>query len=92
LGDLFNEMGDGVYIEGLERSDKDLTRDGKLRVLAYGWRVSRGVPVEPLGQIPIVVNPAEIMKEITRVGNDLDFWGRYGSPSVFIEKMSLRDV
>lgn len=92
LGELFREMREGIFIEGIERAEKELTRDGKLRVLAYGWRVSGGSPVESLGQIPLVVDPFEIMKEISMVGSDLDFWGRYGSPSVFIEKMPLGEV
>lgn len=92
LFDLFKEMGDGVYLESLEKLSKGLTRDGKLELLGHGWRVQGGEPVEPITHLFLKLDPLEIFKEINAVGNDLEFWGRYGAPSVFLEKMPLRDV
>ena len=92
LSQLIDEMGDGIYVEGVERVDNEPTRSGKLTLLGYGWRVCQGQPVEPIRQIVIALHPLEIIKKISLVGGDLDFWGRYGSPSVFIEDLPLREV
>ncbi len=92
LRDLFKEMEDGIYLECLDKWGKELTRDGKLGLLGHGWRVEKGEPVEPLSQLFITVDPVEIFKEVTLVANDLEFWGRYGAPSVFLEKMPLSDI
>ncbi len=92
LRNLFKEMKDGVYIECLDKSSRDLTRNGKLRLVGHGWRVSNGEPVEPIGHIVIAIDPIEILKRITQVADDLEFWGRYGSPSVFIENMPLSEL
>jgi predicted Zn-dependent protease len=92
LMELFNQMKDGIYVECLEKTGKDLTRNGKLEFLGHGWRVHNGEPVEPLSHIFLTVDPIEIFKQVTLVANDLEFWGRYGSPSVFLEKMPLSVV
>lgn len=92
LMELFNRMKDGIYLECLEKTGKDLTRDGKLELLGHGWKVQNGEPVEPLSHIFLTVDPIEIFKQVGLVANDLEFWGRYGSPSVFLEKMPLSEV
>lgn len=90
LSELVSDMAEGVYVEGIERIERDATQGGKLRLLGYGWKVSNGNPVEPLGGLEMVLDPFEIIKKISAVASDLDFWGRYGSPSVFISDMPLR--
>lgn len=90
--DLFKQMGTGLYLECLERTEKKVTRDGKLGLLAHGWRVKNGEPYQPFTHLFLVVDPLELFKEITLVGNDLEFWGRFGAPSVFLENMPLSEA
>lgn len=89
---LFKSMGDGFYLESLEKVGRELTQDGKLELVGHGWRVKDGDPVEAVTKIFFKLDPIEIFKEIKMVSDDLDFWGRYGAPSVFLEKMPLSDV
>jgi len=89
---LFKTMGDGFYLESIEKVAKDLTRDGKLELVGHGWRVKDGDPVEPITQAFFKFDPIEIFKEIKMVSEDLDFWGRFGAPSVLLEEMPLSDV
>jgi predicted Zn-dependent protease len=89
---LFSEMHDGIYFECLERVGSELTRDGKLELLGHGWRIQNGEPVEPLCHVFVTVDPIEILRKISLVSSDLEFWGRYGSPSVLIQKMPLVEI
>lgn len=80
LMELFNQMKDGIYIECLEKTGKDLTRNGKLELLGHGWRVQNGEPVEPLSHIFLNVNPWKFLNKLHWLQMTWSFGGGMGPP------------
>jgi len=92
--DLLKEAGEGICIKevsGLHAGANPMTGDFSL--LAAGYRFEDGERTMPVKNITVSGNFYELLKEIWRVGADLEFFmgagGRCGSPSVIVKEMTV---
>lgn len=90
LEELLVQVGSGLYItdlEGIHAGANAITGDFSLAargILIEDGRLTRGVK-----QITIAGNFFELLKQIEEVGNDFEFKGTIGSPSVLVKEISV---
>ncbi|MCQ2519971.1 MAG: TldD/PmbA family protein [Lachnospiraceae bacterium] len=91
--DLFAEAGDGICIKdvsGLHAGANPLSGDFSL--LASGHRFEAGKKTTPVKNITVSGNFYQLMKDICRIGADLEFNGisrKCGAPSILVKDMSI---
>jgi PmbA protein len=59
-----------------------------IRATALGWKVSSQGLI-PLGNITLSASLLGFFRDALATASDLEFFGNFGSPSIFIEKMPL---
>ncbi len=84
---LFQEMGQGYYWDDLSALEPLPNGDFYLR--GHGWRVAMGEVAEPVKPLEAKVCLETLFRGASRVSQDLEFYGSYGSPSIFFEEMPL---
>ena len=96
LEDLFEEVGNGIYItsvEGMHAGANPITGDFSLS--SGGFRIEDGKKSTPVKGITISGNFLDLMKNISSVGEDLKFnpgslsAHRCGSPSVIVKGINI---
>lgn len=96
LEDLMEEAGNGIYVtsvEGMHAGANAITGDFSLA--ASGFVIENGKKGRPVKNITVSGNFFTLLKEITRVGEDLKFnpfalgASRSGSPSVLLKEMTV---
>lgn len=89
--DLFRQAGEGVYvteISGLHAGANPVTGDFSLS--SKGFLIREGRKAAPVKNFTISGNFFTLLKEIEKVGGDLEFEdGRFGSPSVLIRELAV---
>lgn len=93
--ELFKAADGGVYvteISGLHAGANLITGDFSLS--AKGFKIEKGEQGTPLEQFILTGNFYDLLKSITMVGDDLKFEapsgsGCFGSPTVFVPKMTV---
>jgi PmbA protein len=88
--DLLTLMDRGLLICGLEglHSGADSV-SGNFSVSAEGFLIENGKALHPVEQITVAGNFLTLLKDITAVGNDLEFKGPISSPSVLVRELSV---
>ncbi|HEY4715629.1 MAG TPA: metallopeptidase TldD-related protein, partial [bacterium] len=89
LDNLINEMDNGLIITGLLGVHTSNPITGEFSLGAEGHRVINGEKHYPIRGITISGNIFELFKNIVMVGNDIRFMGRYGSPSLLVQKITV---
>jgi PmbA protein len=56
---------------------------------ACGMWIENGVPAFPVHEVTIASNLRDILRGVAVVGNDLQFQGRFGAPTLLIENMAI---
>jgi predicted Zn-dependent protease len=84
---LFQEMGQGYFWDDL--SVLEPLPDGDFYLRGHGWRVAMGEVAEPVKPLEAKVCIETLFRGAARVAEDLEFYGSYGSPSIFFEEMPL---
>lgn len=78
-------------VSGLHAGANPITGDFSL--LAEGFRFEKGKKVKPVKNITVSGNFFEVLKQIEKVGTDLEFiravGGKCGSPSVLLRNMTI---
>lgn len=93
--ELLAELGDGLVIisvQGLHSGANPVSGDFSLG--AYGYRVKDGKVVGAVDQITISGNFFKLLKDVEKIGSDLEFGlpggaGNVGSPSLLIRSLSV---
>lgn len=92
--ELLKEVGEGICIKevsGLHAGANPITGDFSL--LAEGFRFEKGQRTKPVKNITVSGNFFEVLKQVERVGTDLEFiramGGKCGSPSVLVRNMTI---
>lgn len=92
--ELLAAAGDGICIKevaGLHAGANAITGDFSL--LAAGFRFENGQKTKPVKSITVSGNFFELLKQVERVGTDLEFirvmGGKCGSPSVLVRDMTI---
>ncbi len=93
--ELLGYMDDGLLITELEGLHSGANAvSGDFSLAAKGFLVKSGKMSSPVEQITIAGNIFELLKSVTKVGNDIKFGfpspgGCFGSPSILIDKLSV---
>ncbi len=65
---------------------------GDFSVGVSGFIVENGEIVQPVNSVTLSGNFFELLKSIIQIGNDLKFYGNFGSPSILVDKMMIGGV
>ncbi len=85
---MLKELKNGFLIEGVFFIER-LNERGRILLSCYGWRVMNGNLLEYFRDVKICIDVIELFKRVTAVGNDIEYFERFGAPSVLFEKVSL---
>lgn len=89
--ELFAQAGEGIYvtdISGLHAGANPVTGDFSL--LSTGFLIKEGKKTTPVKNFTMSGNFFTLLKEIERVGDDLEFlYDTYGSPSILIRNIAV---
>lgn len=89
--DMLALAGEGIYItevSGLHAGANPVTGDFSLS--SKGFLIKEGKKDAPVKSFTVSGNFFTLLKEIEKVGSDLDFTGgKYGSPSVLVRNMAV---
>ncbi len=66
-----------------------ISRDSHGRWWGRGWRVESGQRKENLHQIPLPSDLRTVLKQQIELGNNLTFFGEWGSPSILCDDLPL---
>lgn len=89
--ELLSELNEGILITELSGLHVGLDFvSGDFSVVGGGFEIKDGRIGKPLSQFTVAGNFYEVLKDIRKVGNDLDFAQTHiGSPSVWVENLTL---
>lgn len=82
---LLGELGEGLYLDFVETLDK--TNPFEFWATLRGWKVTQGGLSHPVQGIHLHCDPLKLLRSAVNVGDDLQFFDRFGSPSILFEKM-----
>jgi PmbA protein len=88
-GDLISSVERGYLIETIEQIEPMAHSETEFKVRANGWKISRGQRSEPVTAISLHIDLVELFRRAVSVGKDLNFYGRFGAPSILFENIPL---
>ena len=90
LDELFETVGNGLYITGLDGLHAGVNQvSGNFSLKCSGYKIENGKKTDPVTLIILTSSFQYMMNNIREIGNDLEFRGTVGSPSVIVKKMSI---
>ncbi len=89
LSRLVQSMGEGWLVEVWDSLEPAAMDEHLYTLRGKGWRIAEGRCVEPVRNLAFQFNIFEIFQRAVAVGNDLQFYGPLGSPSIFFEEIPL---
>lgn len=90
LEELFETVGTGLYITGLDGLHAGVNQvSGSFSLKCSGYKIENGKKSDPVTLIILTSSFQYLMNNIVEIGNDLEFRGTVGSPSVIVKKMSI---
>lgn len=84
---LVSSINRGVLLDCLDSIEDDTEYKNTVVMIGSGWLVAQGRRTNPLTNIRIKCELGGLFKKVTGVGNDLSFFGPYGSPSILLENL-----
>ena len=90
--DLIDKITDGLYIIDFQETGGTVLNNtnGEINAQIFGYKIENGKITNGIEQCILSTNIFEILKNIKYIGNNLEFKTfTTGSPSLFIEKMSI---
>ena len=90
LEELFETVGNGLYITGLDGLHAGVNQvSGNFSLKCSGYMIENGKKTRPVTLIILTSSFQYMMNNIVEIGNDLEFRGSVGAPSVIVRKMSI---
>ena len=90
LDELFEAVGNGVYINSLDGLHAGVnTISGDFSLKASGYNIEGGKKTSPVTLIIITSSFQEILNKISYIGNDLEFRDGLGAPSIALKGISI---
>jgi predicted Zn-dependent protease len=89
LGELVHAMREGWVVEVIDSLEPSALEDHRFRLRGRGWRVAEGRCVEPVRNLFYQFDIFDLFRRAVAVGDDLQFFGPFGSPSIFFEEIPL---
>lgn len=87
--ELYSGIGKGVLITDLLGVHTANSISGDFSLGAEGFLVEGGGKVSPVRGITIAGNVHDLFRRIEGVGDDLKFFGKFGSPSILVKGLML---
>ncbi len=87
--DLVAMVDEGVLWSSVETVEPTPGTETRIMMQGSGWTVSQGKLDGPLGHLYAEVDLVDLLRQVISVGNDLNFFGGFGSPSILFEKFPL---
>ena len=79
-----------MYITGLDGLHAGVNQvSGNFSLKCSGYKIVDGKKADPVTLIILTSSFQYLMNNIKAIGNDLDFRGTVGSPSIVVSKMSI---
>ncbi|MGL4989363.1 MAG: TldD/PmbA family protein [Cetobacterium sp.] len=91
FNELLNVVQNGILITGFSGLHSGLNSiSGDFSLATEGFLIENGVITKPLNQITAAGNFFELLKDVTYIGNDLEFnLSGVGSPSLVVKNISI---
>ncbi len=89
LEELVSQAGRGLFVTEVMGMHTANPISGDFSVGATGFWIEKGVKAYPVREVTIAGNILDLMKKIEKVGRDIRFSGRIGSPSLLIKELSI---
>lgn len=86
---LFESAGQGLFVTGAMGVHTADPISGDFSLGASGLLIENGKPGRPVRGVTIAGNVRDVLQGIAAVGNDLRFFGAYGSPSWLVGQMMV---
>jgi len=90
LSELFSAMGKGIFLQQVDRIEAVAGTEWEVVLHGAGWAMDSRGTAEPIRDILIQVDLFDLFSRAAAVGDDLAFFGCYGSPSVLFEGVEPR--
>ncbi len=88
-GELISELQEGFYVTDVIGMHTANPISGDFSVGATGILIENGELTRPVRGVAIAGNIQEMLHQADGVGNDLRFFGSYGSPTIRIARLSV---
>ncbi|MGC8605711.1 MAG: TldD/PmbA family protein [Desulfomonilaceae bacterium] len=89
LSDLIKDVGSGVMITEVMGLHTANPISGDFSVGATGFKICGGRIDHPVKGIAIAGNIIDLFGSVRHVGNDFQFFGAFGTPSIIVENLSI---
>lgn len=90
LEELAKKVGSGIYITELQGLHAGLNPiSGAFNLQSQGYLIEDGKITKPLTLIIVSGNFFEMMNNVEYIGNDLEFMGKFGAPSIVIKNLAV---
>lgn len=87
--ELISSCDDGLWITDLLGLHTANVISGDFSLGATGFLIDNGSRGRPIRKIMIAGNVCDFFNEVNGVGNDIAFFGAYGSPSITVPKLQI---
>jgi len=85
VDDLFSTMGEGLYWTQASHFQVSDLSTGTFTLSGSGWTVVNGKPDHPVHGLYLTGSLYDLFKSVIAVGDDLDLFGRFASPTLLVE-------
>ncbi|MGA8830412.1 MAG: TldD/PmbA family protein, partial [Desulfomonilaceae bacterium] len=86
---LISDMGSGIMITEVMGLHTANPISGDFSVGATGFKISGGRIDHPVKGIALAGNLIDLLGSVRNVGNDFQFFGAFGAPSLLVESLSI---
>jgi PmbA protein len=87
--DLLKEVGSGIMITEVMGLHTANPISGDFSVGASGFKISGGRLSHPVRGIAVAGNLIDLFRQLSGIGNDLEFFWNVGAPSLIVENLSI---
>ncbi len=87
--ELLQEVGSGIMITEVMGLHTANPISGDFSVGASGFKISGGQLSYPVRGIAVAGNLIDVFGQLVGIGNDLEFFGNVGAPSLIVERLSI---
>ncbi len=90
LDEMFNIVGDGIYITSVTGLHAGLNPvSGTFNLQSSGFKIENGKKTEPVTLIILSGTLQELLNNVSAVGSDFEFKRGVGAPSLLVESMAI---
>jgi predicted Zn-dependent protease len=80
--DLVSEIPRGLFLQSIDVVEPVFDKESEVKIYGTGWILKEGNCLEPVKGVVLTLDLMELFQRVALVGNDLSFFGGFGSPSI----------